>query len=91
MSIRPTTSEYPPYYHRYVERIKTNNGLEALSQSLQNSLVFLAAIPLEKWNYSYDVGKWTLKESWIHVIDTERIFAYRALRIGRGTETTAFG
>ncbi|MEN0045957.1 MAG: DinB family protein [Bacteroidota bacterium] len=91
MSIRPTTSEYPPYYHRYVERIKTNNGLEALSQSLQNSLVFLAAIPLEKWNYSYDVGKWTLKESWIHVIDTERIFAYRALRIGRGDETPLAG
>jgi len=57
MNTRPTTTDYPSYYHKYVERVKTNNGLKALTQSLQDTLVFLAAIPLEKWDYSYDVEK----------------------------------
>ncbi|MEM8528292.1 MAG: DinB family protein [Bacteroidota bacterium] len=91
MNNRPSTADYPPYYHKYVERVKTNDGLETLTQSLQDTLVFLAAIPLEKWDYSYDVSKWTLKESWLHLIDSERVFAYRALRIGRGDETPLAG
>jgi len=74
-----------------VEKVNATNGLDALTQSLQDTLVFFATIPLEKWNYSYDVGKWTLKESWLHVIDAERVFAYRALRIGRGDETPLAG
>lgn len=91
MNNRPTTTDYPSYYHKYVEKVEATDGLEALTQSLQDTLVFLAAIPLEKWDYSYDIGKWTLKESWLHVIDAERVFAYRALRIGRGDETPLAG
>lgn len=51
---------------------------------MASTLDYLRGIPAEKWTYAYQPGKWTLAESWIHVIDTERIFAYRALRIGRG-------
>jgi uncharacterized damage-inducible protein DinB len=49
-------------------------------------LALLASIPEGKLDYSYAEGKWTLKQSIVHVIETERIFAYRALAASRGDE-----
>ncbi|MFI8379704.1 DinB family protein [Leeuwenhoekiella sp. NPDC079379] len=48
-------------------------------------------MPEDKWLYAYDSRKWTVLESLLHVIDTERIFTYRALRIGRGDKTPLAG
>ena len=48
---------------------------------------FLNKIPKEKHNYAYAKDKWTLMEVLIHIIDTERIFQYRALRFSRGDTT----
>jgi len=87
MNNRPHTSDYPQFYHKYVEKIEGNNGVEVLENYAIRTLDFLKTIPEERWDYRYAPEKWTLKESWVHVIDSERVFAYRALRIGRGDQT----
>ncbi len=50
-------------------------------------VIFFKNIPVQKANYQYAAGKWTLKEMLLHIIDTERIFAYRAVSIARGDKT----
>ena len=84
---RPQENEFAPYYGRYIELVKENDVLEALNA--QESLIenFLKSIPEEKWDYAYAEGKWTVKELVQHIIDAERIFTYRALRIARKDET----
>ncbi len=52
---------------------------------------FLLSLPKEKWNYRYAEDKWTLKEMLVHMIDAERIFGYRALRIARNDATPLAG
>ncbi len=84
---RPASSEYAPYYHKYVELVKSDTIFPALENQLTETLTFLEGIPSEKWAYRYGPNKWTLIESWVHVLDVERVFAYRALRIGRGDKT----
>ena len=52
---------------------------------------FYESIPLLKHDYAYAEGKWTVKDILLHIIDTERIFAYRALRIARQDKTPLAG
>ena len=52
---------------------------------------FISNISSEKLEYRYAEGKWTIKDILLHLIDAERIFAYRALRIGRGDKTPLAG
>ena len=84
---RPTTAEYAPYYHKYVELVKSDTIFPTLFEQLSETIQFFQQIPKDKWLFRYAPGKWSLKESWIHVLDVERVFAYRALRIGRGDQT----
>ena len=66
-----------------------NDGriLEHLKDHIKKTQKFVYDIPAEKWDYIYAPGKWTIKEVLVHIIDDERIYAYRALRIGRGDAT----
>jgi len=73
-----------PYYHYYIKLVKEDDVLQALNVNQQELIVTLQSIPENKWNYSYAPGKWTIKQLLCHIIDTERIFAYRALRFSRG-------
>lgn len=73
----------PAHYHKYVELVEQTNLQDALQQHVQDFDSFLSTIPDDKWNYQYAEGKWTIKELVQHVIDTERIFNYRALCIAR--------
>lgn len=54
-------------------------------------LNLLNTLPIEKWNYKYAEDKWTIKELMVHIIDTERIMAYRALRIARNDKQNMLG
>ncbi|MFT4971729.1 MAG: hypothetical protein ACI9XO_000459 [Paraglaciecola sp.] len=88
---RPEKSEYNPYYDTYIKLIPTDDILNQLTSTRETTTAYLKSIPTEKWDFRYAPGKWSLKESWIHVLDTERIFACRALRISRGDMTALAG
>lgn len=72
------------YYDTYTQLVKHEQVADALAFGLDNALRFFATIPSEKWDYCYAPGKWSIKEVVQHIIDTERIFSYRALCFARG-------
>ncbi len=77
-------NEHDPYYSRYLQLVDDETNLiESFEKGLEEYLNFYQNIPVEKLHYSYAEGKWTPKEVLQHIIDTERIFCYRALRIAR--------
>lgn len=78
-----STSEYPTYYKKYIERVEEAPLTEALTKGEIDMLAFLKTIPKEKQEYQYAEGKWTPKQILLHLIDTERVFAYRALQFSR--------
>lgn len=85
---RPTINEYNPYFQRYVDLTTEGNFIEQLQQNTADTIKYFTAIPAGKHEYRYEPGKWTVKESLMHIIDTERVFAYRALVAGRGDSET---
>ncbi len=76
---RPQPDEYPAFAAKYVDLVGYAPILEILEQQQQNSYNFFKGIDPGKGGYSYAEGKWTIKQVLGHMIDTERIFAYRAL------------
>lgn len=84
---RPNSSEYAEYYHTYVSKVETTNIVDELQKSTALTLEILDNLDPTKWDYAYAEGKWTIKELMIHIIDAERIMAYRALRIARGDQS----
>lgn len=83
--------EYNPYYQTYVDKTSDENIIEGLKNNLVTMVQFFESIPLDKLNFCYQIGKWTIKDILLHIIDTERIFAYRALRIAREDKTAMAG
>lgn len=69
----------------------SHNSIEGLKQNLESIVSFYSSIPEEKLDYVYAKGKWTIKDILLHIIDTERIFSYRALRIARQDKTPLAG
>lgn len=75
---------YPDFYASYINLVSSQNKLsEELEIQLYEAIKFVQNIPMDKFDYSYAPGKWTIKEILQHLIDCERIFAYRALAIAR--------
>lgn len=89
MEVKP--NEYNAYYKSYIEKSSGNSIIEGLKNNLKKVVDFFKAIPSEKHDYSYVSGKWTIKDVLLHLIDTERVFAYRALRISRNDKTSLSG
>lgn len=88
---RPTPDEYAPYYQRYVEKVPDGDILRMLHLQKIAFSEFLDTIPDDKWTYRYAPGKFSIAEVISHVIDTERIFAYRALRFARNDKASLPG
>ncbi len=88
---QPAVTEYPPYYEPYIKAVKENDLLDALRNNLEAFNQLINDIPLEKGDYRYAAGKWSVKEVLIHVTDVERIFAYRALTFARNDKNELFG
>lgn len=83
--LKPT--EFNPYYGKYIARVGAIELIEGLQVSLETTLDFIQAIPEDKLAYRYAKDKWTIKEIVQHIIDTERVFCYRALRFARMDKT----
>lgn len=88
---RPTPSEYAPYYDRYISLISENDILTTLDSQRRQMMLLLSGRDEADGDYRYAPDKWSVKEVLGHVCDTERIFAYRALRISRGDRTPIEG
>lgn len=84
---KPETTEYAPFFNTYVSKVDAPDAFALLEKAAVETPAFLESIPNNKWEYRYAAGKWSLKESLIHMLDTERIFSYRALRIARNDKT----
>lgn len=83
---QPMTNEFAPFYADYI-KLAGNNIMRKLKNQLNEIDDFLAEIPVEKQEYAYAEGKWTIKQIIAHLIDTERVMAYRAMRISRNDTT----
>ncbi|PZR09779.1 MAG: damage-inducible protein DinB [Flavobacterium psychrophilum] len=83
-----TPDEYAPYQESYIKLVSDEYNLfEELEISVHNLIHFVREIPMDKYDYRYAEGKWTIKDILQHIIDSERIFAYRALRFARADKT----
>ena len=85
----PSEKEYDGYYQRYLNKIN-GDPVELLTQQFDILSDFIKDNS-ERMDYRYAEGKWSIRESLIHLIDTEQIFAYRALRVSRGDMTPLAG
>ncbi|WP_395049726.1 DinB family protein [Flavobacterium sp.] len=83
--------EYSSFNATYINATEDVSLIEGLENGLSQMVSFISAIPLEKLEYRYAENKWTIKDILLHLIDAERIFGYRALRIGRGDKTALAG
>ncbi|TRZ78841.1 MAG: DinB family protein [Chitinophagaceae bacterium] len=88
---RPSATEYGAFYQTYIN-YTSGKDYSILVQQYQDRIIeSWSAIPLEKINYAYAPDKWTIRQMLQHVIDTERIFAYRALAISRKEPAALLG
>jgi hypothetical protein len=88
---RPTIDECGNFYLGYIDAATGNSVSELLQVHPASIKAGILAIPNEKADYRYASGKWTIKELLQHLIDTERVFSYRALRISRNDATPMAG
>ena len=84
---RPAPEEVATYYLPYITLAKGTSLVEALEHAGRETDALARRIPAEKGDHRYAEDKWTIKEVIQHVIDAERIFAYRALRFARNDAT----
>lgn len=84
---RPDATEYPPFFARYVAAVPEEDVVAALRDSGRELLAVLTAIPDARGGFRYAPDKWTIREVVGHMIDAERIFGYRALRLARADAT----
>jgi hypothetical protein len=91
VSSKPAPDEYAPYYDKYVSLISDGDILATLEKQPSAIASLLSTRKEADGDLRYAPGKWSVKEVLGHVIDTERIFSYRALRIARNDRTPMEG
>jgi len=84
---RPDATEYAPYYGKYISLIPEGDLIKIMNEQFERTLATLRNISETQALARYEPGKWSIKEVIGHLVDTERIMSYRALRIARGDET----
>jgi hypothetical protein len=81
---RPIPGEYAPYFEKYINLTRGDDVRHELENSMEPIKKFLFSLPENKAAFAYSDGKWTTRQLLQHMIDTERVFAYRAMCISRG-------
>ena len=84
---KPLKSEFANFFAGYISQVEEGDVVDILKKNQQQTKNLLDGITEEKGLYAYAPEKWTIKEVIEHITDTERIFAYRFLRIYRGDAT----
>lgn len=84
---RPAPDEYAPYYETYLRLVTEPDALPVLAQQLRETAALFRSFSDDAASRSNEPGKWSIKEILGHLIDCERIFAYRALRFARSDAT----
>lgn len=88
---RPETSEHAEYYSGYISKVPGADIMSVFQQQLDSTVALIRGLDESKGNYRYETGKWTVKELLGHVIDAERVFAYRALVFSRNDKAALPG
>lgn len=85
----PSINEYPAYAEMYMQLVnkKDKNLLEQLVKSLEQTKKLVSSLSKEKLDFKYQEDKWSIKEVLVHIVDDERIYAYRALTFARNDRT----
>jgi DinB family protein len=81
---RPHPTEHIPYYEEYIALVPEGDVLAILAAQVGEVGAFVRAVPEERASYRYAPGKWSVRDVLGHLIDTERVFGYRAFSIARG-------
>jgi len=84
---RPDLSRVPDFFHGYISKVKEDDLMTGLRSSTAALFSLLDEIPSDKYEYRYAENKWSIKDVIQHMIDAERVFTYRALRIARRDQT----
>jgi DinB superfamily len=84
---KPDTTEYLPYYSKYVSLVPEGDILSVLGKQIEETADLLKSIPESHGCFRYAPGKWSIKELVGHLVDCERVFAYRAMRFARNDKT----
>jgi uncharacterized damage-inducible protein DinB len=84
---RPGPDEFFEYYGKYIDLVPGDDARPALRDQIEDTVRLLAPLDESKALHRYAPGKWSVKEVVGHLSDSERVFAYRALRMGRGDAT----
>lgn len=87
----PKPGTYAPFYSGYVEQLTGQNPIKILESQVLDFKALLSEVPLEQEEFRYAEGKWSIKEVVGHMVDTERVMAYRAMCIARGEQQSLPG
>ncbi|MFM9825878.1 DinB family protein [Flavobacterium sp.] len=88
MSNELITSEYSSFNATYINAVDQNVDLiDCFEMGFEEMISIISKTPFDKLKFRYAFGKWTIKDIIQHIIDVERIFSYRALRISRNDTT----
>jgi hypothetical protein len=87
MISKPDPEESPKYFHYFINLIPEEELLEAMDRTRRETVELIASVPRGMDNFRYAADKWAVKQLIQHIIDTERILAYRALRFSRKDPT----
>jgi hypothetical protein len=90
-TVRPRPDEYDEAFERYVSRVPEADVLAALERQPAELAAALAAVPPERERFRYAPGKWSIRDVAGHMLDSERVFGYRALCIARGEKASLPG
>ncbi|MDB4870089.1 MAG: hypothetical protein JWL97_1093 [Gemmatimonadales bacterium] len=90
-AIKPEKGEFLPYYERYIDLVASGDVIATLSRQMAETQALLRGLPASVATYRYAPDKWSVNELIGHLIDSERIFAARALRFARNDPTALPG
>lgn len=87
LSRRPDPSEFAPFYANYIAQVPDGDLVATLERQTGETAAYITGMPDARRTHRYEAGKWSIAETLLHVIDSERVFSYRLLRIARGDTT----